>query len=226
MPETPPETHRTATARPSLTERRKAATQLEIARTAAALFAERGADSTTAEDIARASGIALRTFYRYFRTKEDAVAPLLSSGVKQWIADLRDSPGELPVPRALERAALRALTPTDEAETQALHWTRGLIRAMDAHPGLRSVWLRVTHDAEEELTPVLAALAGDEVDPLEIRLASAAANTAMRVAVEVWATTDAPDHGPGGPAELAARCVHGLTAGLRLWDGPGATPAG
>ncbi|WP_405783449.1 TetR family transcriptional regulator [Streptomyces sp. NBC_00859] len=215
-----PDTSRTDTPRPSLTERRKAATQLEIARTAAALFAEKGAEGTTAEDIARASGIALRTFYRYFRTKEDAVAPLLSSGVKQWIADLRDSPSGLPAPRALERAALRALTPADETEAQALYWTRGLIRAMDTHPALLSVWLRVTHDAEQELTPVLAGLAGRDADPLEIGLASAAANTAMRVAVEVWAATDAPDHGPGGPAELAARCVHGLTAGLRLWDRP------
>lgn len=69
-----------AAARPSLTDRRRAETQLEIAITAAALFAERGVEGTGAEEIARASGVALRTFYRYFRTKEEAVAPLLAAG--------------------------------------------------------------------------------------------------------------------------------------------------
>ena len=54
---------------PTLTERRKAATQLDIARAAARLFTEHGAQGTTAEAIAAAAGVAPRTFYRYFRTK-------------------------------------------------------------------------------------------------------------------------------------------------------------
>lgn len=65
----------------SLTERRKAATQLDIARAACELFAEHGPDGTTAEDIAHRAGVALRTFYRYFRNKQEAVAPLLAGGV-------------------------------------------------------------------------------------------------------------------------------------------------
>ncbi len=54
----------------SLTERRKAATRMEIARAAAGLFVSRGLKATRAEDIAQAAGIAPRTFYRYFATKE------------------------------------------------------------------------------------------------------------------------------------------------------------
>lgn len=68
----------------TLTERRKAATQLDIARAAAELFTERGPDGTTAEDIALRAGVALRTFYRYFRSKQDAVAPLLAGGGDRW----------------------------------------------------------------------------------------------------------------------------------------------
>lgn len=64
-----------ATRTPSLTERRKAATQFDIARAAAELFTERGPDGTTAEEIAVRAGVALRTFYRYFRNKQDAVGP-------------------------------------------------------------------------------------------------------------------------------------------------------
>ncbi|AJT68051.1 TetR family transcriptional regulator [Streptomyces chattanoogensis] len=205
--------------RPSLTERRKAETQLEIARTAAALFAERGA-AVTADEIARMAGVALRTFYRYFRTKEDAVAPLLAVGVREWIDDLAAhaaGPDTPPVREALEQAARRALTPADEPATEALRWTRGLLRAMPGDPALRAVWHRVHHDAEEALAPVLARLTG--ADPLTVRLAAAAANTAMRVAVEEWAAGDEPEDGPRGPAELVARGMRALTAGLPELDG-------
>lgn len=200
--------------RPSLTARRKAETQLEIARTAAALFAERGA-AVTADEIARASGVALRTFYRYFRTKEEAVVPLLATGVREWVDDLVASPAgpdAPPVREALERAARRALTPADAPAAESLRRTRGLLRAMPGDPALRAVWHRVHHDAEEALVPVLERLTG--AGPLEVRLAAAAANTAMRVAVEQWAAGDEPPDGPRGPAELVARSMRALTAGM------------
>ncbi|WP_406217039.1 TetR/AcrR family transcriptional regulator [Streptomyces decoyicus] len=217
MPTPPPRS--AALPRPSLTERRKAATQLEIARTAAALFAERGT-AVTADDIARASGVALRTFYRYFRTKEDAVAPLLADGVRQWIDELGAAPAgpdAPPVRETLERTARRSLTPADEPAAEALRWTRGLLRVMPDDPALRAVWHRVHHDSEQALMPVLARLTG--TGPLETRLAAAAANTAMRVAVEEWAAGDGPSEGPQGPAGLVTRYLRALTAGLPQLDG-------
>lgn len=39
------------------------------------LFTERGYDETTVDDIAAAAGVGRRTFFRYFRGKEDAVSP-------------------------------------------------------------------------------------------------------------------------------------------------------
>ncbi|MCX4745317.1 TetR/AcrR family transcriptional regulator [Kitasatospora sp. NBC_01287] len=200
--------------RPSLTDRRRAETQLEIALTAAELFADRGAEATGAEEIARASGVALRTFYRYFRTKEEAVAPLLAAGGRRWLELIAGGPAELPVPQVLERAAVEALTPADERAAEALRWTRALL----TDPGLRRVWQGVHQDSEDALVPILAERCGAGVDPLEVRLAAAAATAAIRVALESWAARpEAPVQGEGAPGPLAARCLRELTAGLRLW---------
>ncbi|MER7346576.1 TetR family transcriptional regulator [Streptomyces aurantiacus] len=202
--------------RPSLTERRKAATQLDIARAAAELFAERGPDGTTAEEIAHRAGVALRTFYRYFRNKQDAVGPLLAGGAAAWRARLADLDTE--VPTALERSIAAALTPVDTRADEALEWTRGLLRAAQDDPALRAVWYRVNQESEEQLVPVLARLAGAGADELEVRLAAAAATDAIRIALETWAATDDPPSGPRSPAELAVRCLRELTGGLRLLE--------
>ncbi|WP_327065870.1 TetR/AcrR family transcriptional regulator [Kitasatospora sp. NBC_01250] len=216
MTDRPAPTEQAAPAdRPSLTDRRRAATQLEIATTAAALFAERGAEATSAEEIARASGVALRTFYRYFRTKEEAVAPLLAAGGQRWLASITAAPAGLAVPEVLERAAVEALTPADARAAEALRWTRALL----TDPGLRRIWQAVHQDSEDALVPILAERCGAGVDPLEVRLVAAAATAAIRVALESWAAAPEPAEGPAAPGPLAARCLRELTAGLRLFDG-------
>ncbi|MFJ1544773.1 TetR family transcriptional regulator [Streptomyces sp. NPDC088246] len=209
----------TEPSQPSLTERRKAATQLDIARAAAALFAERGPEDTTAEDIAHRAGVALRTFYRYFRSKQDAVGPLLSGGAERWRGLLEAAePGEA-LAGVLEQAVTEALRVPDADAADQLGWTRGLLRAAVEDPALRAVWYRVNQDSEERLLPVLTRLAGDGADPLEVRLAAAAATDAVRVALEAWAETDAPTSGPGSPSDLAVRCLHELMGGMRLFKG-------
>ncbi|WP_328909775.1 TetR/AcrR family transcriptional regulator [Streptomyces sp. NBC_00234] len=201
----------------SLTERRKAATQLDIARAAAALFAERGPDATTAEDIAHRAGVALRTFYRYFRSKQDAVGPLLSGGAERWRALLEAAEPGAPLLGVLEQAVTDALAAPDDRAAEQLIGTRGLLRAAASDPALRAVWYRVNQDSEERLLPVLTRLAGPDADELEVRLAAAAATDAVRVALESWAKTEAPAAGPGSPAELAVRCLHELMGGMRLF---------
>ncbi|CAM5382988.1 TetR family transcriptional regulator [Streptomyces spiroverticillatus] len=206
----------TGAPKPSLTERRKAATQLDIARAAAELFAEHGPDGTTAEAIATRAGVALRTFYRYFRSKQDAVAPLLSGGGDQWRALLAAAEPGSGVLSTLERAVAEVLATPDPQAAEQLDWTRGLLRAAAQDPALRAVWYRVNQESEEQLIPVLGTLAGPGADPLEVRLAAAAATAAIRTALEEWARTDAPTEGPGSPAELAARCLKELTRGMSL----------
>ncbi|MCX3061165.1 TetR family transcriptional regulator [Streptomyces beihaiensis] len=195
----------------SLTERRKAATQLDIARAATELFTEQGPDNTTAEEIARRAGVALRTFYRYFRNKQDAVGPLLAAGGERWRELLAATEPGTSLPEALETAATASLSPRDAAAEEGLLRTRALLRAARDDPALRAVWYRVNQESEEKLLPVVARLAAPDADEFELRLTVAAATDAIRVSLEVWAATDGDASGPGSPAALARRAIHRLT---------------
>lgn len=47
----------------------------ELAAAAMELFATKGYEATTVDEIAAAAGVARRTFFRHFRSKEEAIFP-------------------------------------------------------------------------------------------------------------------------------------------------------
>ena len=153
---TTPQSPSGAAPTPSLTERRKAETRMEIARAAAALFVRQGLRATRAEDIAQRAGIAPRTFYRYFATKEEAVAPLYAAGAQRWAEAVRTAPARLTVPQALEHAVEHTLTPGVGVSAASWEWVRALIRLTDTSPALRKVWAEVGQTSEEALAEILA----------------------------------------------------------------------
>ncbi|WP_229864353.1 TetR/AcrR family transcriptional regulator [Streptomyces djakartensis] len=218
---------------PSLTERRKAETRMEIARAAAGLFVRHGLRATRAEDIAQAAGIAPRTFYRYFATKEEAVAPLYAVGARRWVEAVGAAPAGMSVPEALEQGARHTLTPGTGVPVSSWEWVRTLLRLAEANPSLRRVWAEVCQTSERMLGEVLAERVtragaargtpvtegGDNVahtpqphvpHPPQPRFAAAVASAAVRAALECWAEGDGPVEGPGGPAELALRNLAAL----------------
>ncbi|MEV1061822.1 TetR family transcriptional regulator [Streptomyces sp. NPDC050263] len=128
---------------------------MEIARAAAGLFVSRGLRATRAEDIAQAAGIAPRTFYRYFATKEEAVAPLYAAGAERWAEAVREAPAELPVPQALEHAVRHTLVPGGGVSAASWEWVRTLIRLAGTSPALGKVWAEVCHTSETTLAEIL-----------------------------------------------------------------------
>ncbi|MGW1254404.1 TetR/AcrR family transcriptional regulator [Streptomyces sp. NPDC002513] len=199
----------------SLIERRKAATRMEIARAAAGLFIANGLRATRAEDIARAAGVAPRTFYRYFATKEEALAPLLSEGARQWTQAVREAPAGLTVAEALRHAAIHTLTPGAGVSTTSLEWVRTLLCLIDTNSALTKVWAEICRAAERGLAEALAkrTQGGDETSAAvtpALRFAAAIAGAAVRVALETWAAGDRPAGGPDGPAALAVRNLEAL----------------
>ncbi|GAA2688338.1 TetR/AcrR family transcriptional regulator [Streptomyces anthocyanicus] len=193
----------------SLTERRKAETRMEIARAAARLFVGQGLRATRAEDIARAAGVAPRTFYRYFATKEEAVAPLYALGAERWVRAVREAPAELSPPEALERAVRHTLTPGAGVSAPSWEWARTLIRLAESSPALRKVWAEVCHSTERGLVQALAARMSGGDDNVAVRLAAsprlhfaaAVAGASVRVAAEHWASSS--PQGARSPLEQA-----------------------
>ncbi|WP_394816429.1 TetR/AcrR family transcriptional regulator [Streptomyces lancefieldiae] len=204
---------------------------MEIARAAARLFVRQGLRATRAEDIARAAGIAPRTFYRYFATKEEAVAPLYALGAERWTEAVREAPAELSPPEALEHAVRRTLTPGAGVSAASWEWARSLIRLAETSPALRKVWAEVCHTTERALTEVLATRLARGNDNVAARLAAssdlhfaaAVASTAVRVAVEHWASSspEGPPSGEGrSPLESALRNLE-VVRGFAWEGGPG-----
>jgi mycofactocin system transcriptional regulator len=71
--------------------RRPATTHADLEEVAFALFAERGFDETSVDDIAAAAGIGRRTFFRYYPSKSDLVWGDFAAELvwmRRWLADV------------------------------------------------------------------------------------------------------------------------------------------
>ncbi|MFJ3228296.1 TetR family transcriptional regulator [Streptomyces sp. NPDC086783] len=209
---------------------------MDIARAAAGLFVTHGLRATRAEDIARAAGVAPRTFYRYFATKEEALGPLFAAGAQKWAEAVRDAPAELDVPEALRHAVAGTLTPGVGVRAESLEWVRTLLRLADGSPALRRVWGEACQTAERTLADVLAArLAPPGTSAPADAGESAVSGSAAGPSAEEAAITGAPatpgaedsgvtaspaTPGAGGSAVTGAPpppgAAHGIPADLRL----------
>ncbi|MDT0614601.1 TetR/AcrR family transcriptional regulator [Streptomyces lancefieldiae] len=165
------------TGRPPLTEERKAAIRLEIARAAVDLFVAQGVDATTGEQIGQAVGVSARTVWRYFPTKESCVRPLFSTGVDAIATALREWRPGRPLQDAFDHLwATDAALPGPDVGA--------LLRLTRTEPGLRAVWLQTHDEAEPAFARALAERAGLPSDDVRPAVRAAMLNAALRVAVE------------------------------------------
>src|SRR5690349_21881808 len=91
--------------RGGLRERTRRAVRAELAEIALRMFADRGYEETTVDDIAVAAGLSKRSFFRYFPSKEDAVFGDVEELADRVAEAVRARPAEEP-PWAVLRAVL------------------------------------------------------------------------------------------------------------------------
>lgn len=158
---------------------KQAQARLAVSRHAAALFWENGVAATSGDDIAAAAGLSTRTIWRYFRSKESCVEPLLAKSLERFLASAHRWPHELSLIEHLAAEAITyPLSPQDIAdEVAALR-----IATMSASdPALRTAYLMVHDEMERGLIPVIADRLDLAADDLTVRLCAATVTGAFRV---------------------------------------------
>ena len=167
----------------SLRERRRIRTRRTIQAHALRLFAEKGFQATTIEEIAAAAEVAPRTFFRYFPTKEEVV---FWSEFPPMAGFVAMRPDDEPALEALHHGIVEALAAIwDQDGGRTLERLRLAFRTPALHPRM---WQQQAHQAAE-LARILADRLERAPDALEVRAAAAAVAAAV-VAAEEWQAQD------------------------------------
>lgn len=171
------------------------------------LFAARGFDETTVDELALAGGVGRRTFFRYFPTKFDVVLGELDDGLAALADVLAAEPGHDPVVAA--RAAFLAVNRYADDEIPALRRRLGLIENVPELAARATVRYRGWEQA-------LAADAARRWDTppatLPARVFGQAVVAAMRAVFTVWHAR--PDAGAAALAVLVDEAFDVLGRGF------------
>jgi AcrR family transcriptional regulator len=169
-----------------MAERKRQLVRDELNDAAMRLFAFRGFDETTIEAITEAAGVSRRTFFRYYRSKEDVIVEFIA-GLG---AALRDTLAARPSgepPAVALRAAVGVFTDKyDEDQTKALAIARLTLRT----PALLGRYLERRAMWQEALTLELAARHRLDPRDMRARLAAGLALDALDTAVSAWVDQD------------------------------------
>lgn len=150
-----------------------------MSRHACALFYEHGVAATSGDDIAAAAGLSTRTIWRYFRSKESCVEPVLAKSAQRFIAIMDRWPDELSLSEHLYADFVANPLPQKDIDDEISAMRISTLTMTD--PALRTSYLMVHDDLERGLTPVLAKRLRLPEDDLTVRISAAAVTGAFRV---------------------------------------------
>lgn len=188
----------------NLRVRKRQRTRERIAAAAAQLVSHNGLSATTVEQIAEEADVARATFFRYFESKEYAVAEGFTA---TWIAAITDAlrrqPADLSVNEALS-AAFRELTPGFAAvENQIAEIERQTRDSLTLRAWTLLCYLNFETAIAEVIAPRLPDLTVDDPRP---RLIGALAMAAVRISIDDWLRDG------GSLSDRISRAVNSMTA--------------
>ncbi|MCY7344212.1 MAG: TetR family transcriptional regulator [Pseudonocardia sp.] len=170
----------------------RAQVRRDLVAAAVRLFGEQGYGDTTVDGIAAAAGVGRRTFFRYFRSKEDAISPDHGSALTR-IAEVFD-----------------AAHPTEPTAPLVLRASETVLDLYTEDPALSVARFRLTHDVDalrdRESASVdhyrrlftrqlRARFAGGSDGELRAAVTGAAVVAAHNLALRAWLAAGAPADG-------------------------------
>jgi AcrR family transcriptional regulator len=162
-------------------EQKRLETLQRIAETGLKLFIAHGYEGTTLEAIAEAAGISRRTFFYYFKSKEEVLLAWQGSGFAQALRPtlLNESPDQTPfvaVRNCLSKLAARYVTKDSLIVDRLLRSTEALRSRKQAH----------FVEMEEALFAALCELWPQPKRRIALRLVAMVSMGALRLSIERW----------------------------------------
>jgi AcrR family transcriptional regulator len=189
-------------------ERKKRETRTALETAALRLFAERGYERTTVEDIADAADVAVRTFFRYFSSKQHVlfgdVAHSIVGRLRTALADR--SATENPVEAV--RAALDAVDIEDDDQHRQIVARLRLVQQL---PELLPTYQMIFHELHETIAEFVAGRTGEPANALYPQLLAGVGTLSAK------ATLCELENGEASPQALRAlrhRAYDALAGGL------------
>jgi TetR/AcrR family transcriptional regulator, regulator of mycofactocin system len=161
-------------------ERKKQETRAALEAAALRLFAERGYEQTTVEDIADAADVAVRTFFRYFSSKQHVLfGDVAHNIVGRLRAALADRP-RTETPEEAVRAAMDAVDIDDPAQHQQVMARMRLVRQL---PELLPAYQMVFHQLHESIADFVGARTGQAASALYPQAVAGVATLSAKAAL-------------------------------------------
>jgi AcrR family transcriptional regulator len=171
---------------PGRRERKKQRTREALIDAAFALFAEKGFDATTVEEIADAVDVSSRTFFRYFASKEDVALTFQEEQTRAVTEVLAARPADEPIMTALRRTVVEIARACEAGE---LGFEPGrfecMLTMMNESPALMGGSLEHAQKKQALLTEIIARRMGlDPAIDLRPHVVAAATTCAFQAAAD------------------------------------------
>jgi AcrR family transcriptional regulator len=166
---------------PGLRERKRRETLDRIGKAGLALFAAKGYEATTLDDIAAAAGISRRTFFYYFKSKDDILVALQCEGFIEALRNAFDDLAPGVTPRDAMRTELPKLVASFETDQTLL-----IAEIMDSSESLKVRKLAIFVEMENALRHALSEVWPEPSEQVGLRLLASLGLGVMRVASGEW----------------------------------------
>lgn len=194
---------------PTRRERKKLETRQALEQAALRLFAQQGYEQTTVEDIAEAADVAVRTFFRYFSSKQDVLfGDVVTDRITRLRTDLATRPeDEDPITSVVAVLDLLDFKGPDEEEA-----IMARLELMAAQPSLATRYLEIVDELRTVMVDFVADRTGTDPtkDPYPL-MVGAAFTACWDTAVKIWAAS----RGTRSLKQLREEAFDVLSRGLR-----------